>query len=320
MDTEVIKEFVVLADCLSFSEAARRLYTTQSTLSRHISALESEIGYQLFERTSHNVSLTPWGSCFLGEARQIIGLTRSALANLGSLRTDMKRRLKIGYLYDATSGLLPDIDRWIKTHYEDVVPEFTAHEYGPLMQRLLDNEVDIALTMGSSEDTVRACNSFPLYKDQHYLGVARTDRLSRRDYVTLDEVRSLRDFIFPNKYQIPASYEQFSSIFGSWEELNVSMTYQDIRTLLLMIQRGQGVSLVAGHHALREDFDIVLIPIRNFDHCFFVNVMCRKDAPMELVEIFEGLREFLEMKNGRVSEPVEKMLSKSHGMVFRLID
>ena len=44
METGHIKEFVTLAECLSYSEAAERLFISQPSLTKHIQALERELG------------------------------------------------------------------------------------------------------------------------------------------------------------------------------------------------------------------------------------------------------------------------------------
>ncbi len=51
MELRQIRYFVRLAECLSFSEAARSLCITQSTLSQQIKQLENEFDTLLFERT-----------------------------------------------------------------------------------------------------------------------------------------------------------------------------------------------------------------------------------------------------------------------------
>jgi len=62
MDFEKIRYFLVLADTLSYTKASQQLYISQSMLSRHIMALEQELGMPLFTRNSHGVSLTPVGN------------------------------------------------------------------------------------------------------------------------------------------------------------------------------------------------------------------------------------------------------------------
>ena len=52
MDFKQLEAFVAVVDYGSFSEAARRLYLTQPTISAHIRALEKELTARLLIRTT----------------------------------------------------------------------------------------------------------------------------------------------------------------------------------------------------------------------------------------------------------------------------
>ncbi len=78
MELRQIRYFVRLAECLSFSEAARSLCITQSTLSQQIKQLENEFDTLLFERTSHSVALTEAGRELLPVARKAISAATTA--------------------------------------------------------------------------------------------------------------------------------------------------------------------------------------------------------------------------------------------------
>ena len=52
MDFKQLEAFVAVVDYGSFSEAARRLYLTQPTISAHIRALEEELRTKLIVRTT----------------------------------------------------------------------------------------------------------------------------------------------------------------------------------------------------------------------------------------------------------------------------
>ena len=56
-----LQDFLVLAETESFGAAAARLYMNQSTLSKHIKALEAELGVTLFDRSTRRVKITPYG-------------------------------------------------------------------------------------------------------------------------------------------------------------------------------------------------------------------------------------------------------------------
>ena len=74
MDTAYIREFVMLAECLNFGEAAERLFISQSSLSKHIQALERELGVSLFARTTRSIRLSAAGELYLSYARRIAEL------------------------------------------------------------------------------------------------------------------------------------------------------------------------------------------------------------------------------------------------------
>lgn len=72
MNTENLKEFIVLAETRNFWEASDRLYMNQSTLSKHIKNLENELGVPLFTRTTRRVELTSYGQIFLPYAKSVV--------------------------------------------------------------------------------------------------------------------------------------------------------------------------------------------------------------------------------------------------------
>ncbi len=64
MNTEFLKEYVVLADSGSFTAAAAKLHITQSTLSKHIASLEHELDVDLFARDKRGILLTRAGVAY----------------------------------------------------------------------------------------------------------------------------------------------------------------------------------------------------------------------------------------------------------------
>lgn len=84
MSLSQIQYFVAVAEEGHVGRAARRLRIAQPPISRHIRALEDELGATLFERTPKGMRLLPAGETILAHAREV-------LATLDRAREALKR-------------------------------------------------------------------------------------------------------------------------------------------------------------------------------------------------------------------------------------
>jgi LysR family transcriptional regulator, transcriptional activator of the cysJI operon len=82
MTLEKLQSFLVLVECRSFTEAAKRLFCSQPRISHHIQQLEEYFGSKLFIRTGKQVSLTKQGEIFLQYAKQIVELMDEATVSM----------------------------------------------------------------------------------------------------------------------------------------------------------------------------------------------------------------------------------------------
>lgn len=86
MDIEKYRTFITAAECTSFASAAEKLFLTTPTVTKHIYALEREMGVSLFERTPQGVRLTEEGEKRIELARQIVSCY-DALNNMNAGKT-----------------------------------------------------------------------------------------------------------------------------------------------------------------------------------------------------------------------------------------
>lgn len=71
MNLNYLLEFITLAQIGKYHEASEVLFLSQSSLSKHIQALEHELGVPLFDRSNHKVTLTKYGTALLPHANKI---------------------------------------------------------------------------------------------------------------------------------------------------------------------------------------------------------------------------------------------------------
>ena len=106
MDFKQLEAFAAVVDYGSFSEAARRLYLTQPTISSHIRTLEKELGAKLIIRTTKKITVTAKGYQFYESAVRILHIRNHLLE---SFAESPKRMIDLGVSTIPSSYLLPEL-------------------------------------------------------------------------------------------------------------------------------------------------------------------------------------------------------------------
>lgn len=121
IDHQQILAFLSVAECGSFSAAARQLHLTQPAISKRIALLEAQVGAPLFERMARQVILTEFGTQFIPAARQV----RQAMDDLAAVTLDSNRplsgRLTIALSHYVGLHLLPTVLEDFSRRYPDVL-------------------------------------------------------------------------------------------------------------------------------------------------------------------------------------------------------
>ena len=98
LTTQQIRFFLEAAECLNFTEAAKRLFVAQSTLSKQIALLEDELGLKLFYRSNRTVGPTPAGSLFRGEMEKVEHRLTEAIDRARHVNRGLDGTLSVGIL------------------------------------------------------------------------------------------------------------------------------------------------------------------------------------------------------------------------------
>jgi len=112
-DLDLLRAIVMVADCGSFTAAAARLHSTQSTISQKIQRLEEQAGHRLLERGSRSVQPTDAGETLLGYARRMLSLNdemREALAG-AAVAVTIRLGLPEDFAAGATTRMLAAFSR-----------------------------------------------------------------------------------------------------------------------------------------------------------------------------------------------------------------
>jgi DNA-binding transcriptional LysR family regulator len=145
MQMELLSNMVVFArvvEAHSFTEAARRLGSTKSAVSKQITRLETELGTQLLKRTTRRLSLTDAGVAFYGYCARIIADAEEAQRAVGELRGYPKGRLRVAAPPAfARLHLMPGLVGFMR-RYPDLEVEFSLTDRSV---DLVDDGLDLAV-------------------------------------------------------------------------------------------------------------------------------------------------------------------------------
>ena len=146
MELTHLKYFVRLAETLNFTEAARQLFITQSTLSQSIRQTEASLGIPLFERIGKKVYLTEAGREFLPYAVRAIEEVNEGMQRLGDMQKIYRGELRIGVVY-SLCPLLAGCASLFSQAYPDVTLHlFHSSSINELTERVHDHRIDFALS------------------------------------------------------------------------------------------------------------------------------------------------------------------------------
>ena len=144
MDLRALHYFVVVAEELNITRAAKRLNMSQPPLSSQIKGLEDELGVQLFIRGKRHLTITDAGSHLYRRARQILELSDQTQQELQSLE-GLSGDLNISLVEGRAPFLL---SRWI-AGFRSEFPRVAMHLWNgsgdEVMERLHRGLADLAL-------------------------------------------------------------------------------------------------------------------------------------------------------------------------------
>ncbi len=141
-----LEAFIATAEFKKMSEAAKHLYISQPTISQIISELEKEYNTKLFERHTKELRITPAGSLLLKSAREIIAINKALEQNMKTINSI--RPIRIGATITVGTNIMGKITERMNKLYPDIDITVQITNTETIEQRLLNNELDIALVEG----------------------------------------------------------------------------------------------------------------------------------------------------------------------------
>ena len=161
MELRQLKYFIKTAEILNFTEAARQLFITQSTLSQQIRQLETELQVPLFDRIGKRTYLTEAGTEFLPYAKQTVADSEGGVQRLRDLQNIQTGELRIGVVFTLSDLLTSTIISFSK-QYPNIKLVVISRPVNELLDLLKERKLDLILSYRPDDDDSQI-EFFPLF-------------------------------------------------------------------------------------------------------------------------------------------------------------
>lgn len=262
MEIHQLRYFVAIAEVGSFCGAAKRCHVTQPSLSQQIKKLETELGYQLFDRLGRSIALTEAGRALLPRAKRILAEVQEASTRLGDEIEGGHGSLAVGAIPTMAPFLLPDaVERFIHlwpdaqlTVLEDLTDNLT--------QALARAEIDLAI-MSTPVDHP-AIELEVLAEDRLLLAVPATFELATQPTIQLCDLSDAPTVLLDEVHCLGQQVHDFCRAMRL--QRRVVCRAAQLSTLFRLVEKELGVALVP-EMALTKDpsEEIVVRPLDHLD-------------------------------------------------------
>ena len=197
---EQYKIFNEAASTLSFSQAAKNLYISQSAVSQTINALEKELNTQLFIRKSKGVTLTKEGMLLHKKITEALSLITSVENELSQHHDLTSGELVIGAGDSICENYLVDLLKQFHQLYPTVKVNVINGTSLETIDYLKEGKIDIAfINLPYQEESLEVKECFPIHdifvskdKDDH---IYSYQEIAQKDLILLEKASNSRHYI-----------------------------------------------------------------------------------------------------------------------------
>ena len=144
---EQIKAFIAVADCGSFSAAAKQLGKHRTTLGQVVTNLEIETNMELFDRTSRYPQLTEEGQVLYQHAKNLAETTRSFEQLCQNRERGIESEITIYHSELVPMGLITSVMQGIRAKFPMVKVHWRQKHIDDVRQALSEGEADMAIML-----------------------------------------------------------------------------------------------------------------------------------------------------------------------------
>lgn len=261
-----LEALVHLVEERSFSRAAKRMFLTQPSLTKHIRNLEDTLGAKVINRASRAFTLTPEGRVVFDYARRILKLREEIADRVMRLRDSESGEISIAASTIPATYILPRAIGGFRERYPGVRATVRTADSSDVIEMVLENGAELGF-IGKRPPTGKLVAE-ALWRDRLVLAVPASHPWAKRRAVRLREI-AREPFVIREK-----GSGTRETVEGCLREaggsgpvrLNIAAELGSSEAVKEAILAGLGVSVISAH-AIRRELKSGLLAVLTIDEC-----------------------------------------------------
>ena len=282
MNIYQLNYFRTMARVEHYTKAAQMLCITQPSLSNAISALEEDLGTQLFEKQGRNVVLSKNGKLFLTYVDNALNEIKAGTDKLRELSNNSSAPINVGFVYTLSSHFIPSLIGGFRANKDFAEVRFSLHEgctmkecTPTLIQELKNDNLDLIFIARIPKDS--DLEFIPICSQPMVAIVPYDSPLASQDSVDLRDLGAYPLIQFASRLK--------EEVIQMFEQVNVtpncSCEVEGESSIAGMVAANMGISIVPDSPIFRN-FRVKVLPISNpiYERKIYLGFM--KNRPLSL--------------------------------------
>lgn len=283
LNSEEIKYFLTVAECLNFTEASKRLFVSQPAISKWIKHLEKELGLELFKRNTKTVTLTPAGEYLYAEWSVLFRKFSDTISNAYKIQHPKNDSLHIGVMYglDYDNYLFAKINEF-RSIYPNVSTHIHIYNFYELRAKAAD--LDFILTSSLETDYLPECEHIIIDEMKVYIAMAKEHPLANKADLCMDDLKT-QTFFCVSEQTNSKCIQNLISEFKKKQLTPIIEPVDNIQSCLMAVNLNQGVSVIDHKFQFSQD-NILLRECTDFSPELYRILIYNKKTPREAAQNF----------------------------------
>lgn len=243
MELRVLRYFLTVAREGTITGAADYLHLTQPTLSRQLQDLERELGQKLFERGSHNISLTSEGMILRKRAEEILDMVDKTEAEFQAISDTISGNIYIGGGESDSIKYIAEIIKEIQADYPDIKFHIQSGNAEDITEKLEKGLLDFGILIQPVDLSKYDHIALP-EKDVWGVVMRKDNPLAKNKYIKLEDLRGVPLLNSKQATRKTSTKNEFIEWFqGEFESMNTVATFNLVYNAAVMVRKGVGCAI-----------------------------------------------------------------------------